>query len=357
MTQPQKMKVIGFRGFSGSGKTTLVEQLVARLKKAGQRVSVVKHAHHAFDIDHEGKDSWRHRQAGAFEVVVASSRRLAMIREFEAQAAPSVHDLIAELSPCDWVLVEGFKQAALPKIEVWRASTGQMAQYPHDPQVVAICTDSPSQLPVPTALPVLDLNDAAAVAGFLLHSGDRYLYERPQPGNQEPGQAPGRPRIHLIFALARNGVIGHAGALPWHLPEDLAHFRRTTRQRTVLMGRRTWESLPERFRPLPGRRNIVLTTQAGWAAAGAQRCASLDDALAACSADAEVWVIGGAQLYAQALPLADRLVVTEIDADFAGDTRFPAWDRTAFVEVSRETHRAAEPNPFSFSFVTYDRRR
>jgi dihydrofolate reductase len=168
---------------------------------------------------------------------------------------------------------------------------------------------------------------------------------------------PGRPRVHLIFAQARQGVIGHAGVLPWHLPEDMAHFRRTTAHRTVLMGRRTWESLPARFRPLPGRRNIVLTTQAGWSATGAQRCASLDEALAACSADAEVWVIGGAQLYAQALPLADRLVVTEIDADFAGDTRFPAWDRQDFVEVSRDTHRAAEPNHFNFSFVTYDRQR
>lgn len=168
---------------------------------------------------------------------------------------------------------------------------------------------------------------------------------------------PGHPHIHLIFAQARHGVIGHAGTLPWHLPEDLKHFRRTTQNRTVLMGRRTWESLPAHVRPLPGRRNIVLTTQPGWSAAGAQRCASLGEALEACSAEAEVWVIGGAQLYAEALPLADRLVVTEIDADFAGDTRIPAWDPRAFTEVSRETHRAAPPNHFEFSFVTYDRRR
>src|SRR3954464_8194240 len=110
------MKVVGFSGYSGSGKTTLVEQLIVRLKLAGQRVSVVKHAHHDFDIDHEGKDSWRHRQAGAFEVVIASDRRLAKIREYEVQADPSVHELIGELSDCDWVLVEGFKRAALPKI-------------------------------------------------------------------------------------------------------------------------------------------------------------------------------------------------------------------------------------------------
>lgn len=177
MAQSQ-MKVVGFRGFSGSGKTTLVEQLVAHLRQAGQRVSVVKHAHHSFDIDHAGKDSWRHRQAGAFEVVIASNRRLAKIREYEALADPSVHDLIAELGPCDWVLVEGFKLSALPKIEVWRASTRQAAHYPQDSHVVAICTDSPGQLPAPTALPVLDLNDARAVAEFLLSSGDRYRYEQ-----------------------------------------------------------------------------------------------------------------------------------------------------------------------------------
>src|SRR3954469_528404 len=112
------MKVVGFSGYSGSGKTTLVEQLIARFKLDGQRVSVVKHAHHSFDIDHEGKDSWRHRQAGASEVVIASDRRMAKIREFPVRSDPTVHDLIAELAPCDWVLVEGFKLAALPKLEV-----------------------------------------------------------------------------------------------------------------------------------------------------------------------------------------------------------------------------------------------
>ncbi len=173
------MNVIGFCGFSGSGKTTLVEQLIAHLRLAGQRVSVVKHAHHAFDIDHEGKDSWRHRRAGAFEVVIASDRRLAKIREFETPADPQVHDLLAELGPCDWVLVEGFKRAALPKIEIWRASTGQPARYPDDPHIVAICTDSAAQLPVATSLPVIDLNDAEAVTEFLLRSGGRFAYEPP----------------------------------------------------------------------------------------------------------------------------------------------------------------------------------
>jgi molybdopterin-guanine dinucleotide biosynthesis protein B len=173
------MNVIGFCGYSGSGKTTLVEQLIARLKRAGERVSVVKHAHHAFDIDHEGKDSWRHRQAGAYEVVIASDRRLAKVREYEERADPTVHDLIAELDDCDWVLVEGFKRAALPKIEIWRAATGQPAQYPTDPHVVAVCTDSAAQLPEPTGLPLLDLNDADAVVRFLLEDARRFEYVAP----------------------------------------------------------------------------------------------------------------------------------------------------------------------------------
>jgi len=174
------MNVIGFCGYSGSGKTTLVEQLIARLKRAGQRVSVVKHAHHAFDIDHEGKDSWRHRQAGAYEVVIASDRRLAKIREFETRADPTVHELIAELGDCDWVLVEGFKRAALPKIEIWRAATGTAAQYPTDAHIVAVCTDRAVLLPEPTDLPVLDLNDADAVARFLIDSAGRFGYVAPK---------------------------------------------------------------------------------------------------------------------------------------------------------------------------------
>ncbi|MGZ8259992.1 MAG: molybdopterin-guanine dinucleotide biosynthesis protein B [Caldimonas sp.] len=171
------MYVIGFCGYSGSGKTTLIEQLIARLRLAGQRVSVVKHAHHAFDIDHEGKDSWRHRQAGAFEVVVASNRRLAMIREYEVAEEPTVGQLVAELSDCDWVLVEGFKHAPLAKIEVWRAATGKPAQYPHDPFVIAVATDSPGALPAPTGLPVLDLGDADEIARFVLEQKVRCRYE------------------------------------------------------------------------------------------------------------------------------------------------------------------------------------
>jgi molybdopterin-guanine dinucleotide biosynthesis adapter protein len=172
------MNVVGFCGYSGAGKTTLVEQLTKKLAQAGHRVSVIKHAHHDFDIDHEGKDSWRHRKAGAFEVVIASSRRFAKLREHEAE--PTLHELIAELADCDWVLVEGFKHAAIPKIEVWRAANGKPALYPFDAFVAAVCTDAPAQLPVPTALPVLALGDADAVAAYLLSTSERYDYRTPE---------------------------------------------------------------------------------------------------------------------------------------------------------------------------------
>ena len=175
------MNVIAFCGFSGSGKTTLVEQLIVRLHLAGQRVSVVKHAHHDFDIDHPGKDSWRHRQAGAFEVVIASDRRLAKMREYPSATEPRVEQLIAELGACDWVLVEGFKNASLPKIEVWRAQTAKPARYPDDPFVIAVATDSADTLPAPTGLPVLDLNDADAIARFVLDSAARCEYREPSP--------------------------------------------------------------------------------------------------------------------------------------------------------------------------------
>ena len=172
------MKVVGFAGFSGSGKTTLVERLIPALKLMGLRVSVAKHAHHDFDIDHPGKDSHRHRQAGAFEVIVASDQRLALLREFEKPATMSVHHLLAELyDGVDWVLVEGFKSSNLPKIEVWRAAVGKPARYPDDDFIVAIATDSPQDLPVPTLRPVLDLADPDAVAHWLADNGHRFDYD------------------------------------------------------------------------------------------------------------------------------------------------------------------------------------
>lgn len=171
------MKVVGIAGYSGSGKTTLVEQLIPALKRRGLRVSVVKHAHHNFDIDHVGKDTWRHRTAGAFEVVVASDRRLALMREFERESALSAHHLIAELHrEVDWVIVEGFKQSDLLKIEVWRLASGKPVRYPDDDFIVAIATDSPQALPQPTQRPVLDLNDAESVASWLVQQGERFDY-------------------------------------------------------------------------------------------------------------------------------------------------------------------------------------
>ena len=176
------MKVVGFAGFSGSGKTTLVEQLIPALRLRGLRVSVVKHAHHKFDIDHTGKDTWRHREAGAFEVVVASDRRLALMREFEQPVTLTVHQMLAELyEGVDWVLVEGFKDSDLLKIEVWRGPAADYvakpALYPDDDFIVAIATDAPSQLPTPTQLPLLDLNAPAAIADWLLAQGGRFAYD------------------------------------------------------------------------------------------------------------------------------------------------------------------------------------
>ena len=175
------MKVVGFAGFSGSGKTTLVEQLIPELRLRGLRVSVVKHAHHSFDVDHPGKDTYRHREAGAFEVVAASDKRLMLVREFEQPATLSVHHLLAELyDGVDWVLVEGFKSSDLLKVEVWRApEPGQMARplrYPDDDFVVAVATDEPQQLP-PTQLPILDLNAPAQVVDWLIQYEHRFEYD------------------------------------------------------------------------------------------------------------------------------------------------------------------------------------
>jgi molybdopterin-guanine dinucleotide biosynthesis protein B len=171
------MNVVAFAGYSGSGKTTLVESLIPALKLRGLRVSIVKHAHHKFDIDHPGKDTYRHRQAGAFEVVVASDTRLAMIREFEQPAELSVHHLIAELyDGVDWVLVEGYKSSDLLKVEVWRAASGKPVRYPDDDFVVAIATDSPQDMPQATLRPVLPLNDPEAIAQWLIDNQDRFAY-------------------------------------------------------------------------------------------------------------------------------------------------------------------------------------
>jgi dihydrofolate reductase len=157
-------------------------------------------------------------------------------------------------------------------------------------------------------------------------------------------------RINLIYARAANGVIGKGGTMPWHLPEDLAHFKKLTSGCPVIMGRKTWDSLPPRFRPLPGRTNIVITRDGNWKAEGAQRAAGLDEALQMAGAVPDIWVIGGAQIYAQAEALAGRAEVTEIAQDFDGDafapTLGPDW-----IEDAREQHVTAQG--LAFSFVRY----
>ena len=160
-------------------------------------------------------------------------------------------------------------------------------------------------------------------------------------------------RINLIYARARNGVIGLNNAMPWHLPEDLAHFKQTTLGCPVIMGRKTWDSLPPRFRPLPGRDNIVITRDPTWAAVGARVAHGLHEALLLCADAPEVWVMGGAQIYAQAEPLAQRALVTEIDRMYDGDAHAPTLGPD-WTETARERHRSDDG--LAFAFVTYERR-
>lgn len=158
----------------------------------------------------------------------------------------------------------------------------------------------------------------------------------------------------MIFARAANGVIGKDNALPWHLPEDMAHFKQLTHGWPVVMGRKTWDSLPPRFRPLPGRTNIVVTRQQDWTAPGAKVAASVADAFRHCEGSEQVWVIGGAQIYAHAEPLAQRIEVTEIAQDFEGDAFAPVLG-TQWRETAREDHTSS--NGLKFSFITYDKQK
>ena len=156
--------------------------------------------------------------------------------------------------------------------------------------------------------------------------------------------------INMIFARSANGVIGRNNAMPWHLPEDLAHFKRLTLGQPVIMGRKTWDSLPTKFRPLPGRTNVVITRQPDWQAPGAQTAGSLQDALALCSTQADVWIIGGAQIYAQAEPLASRIEVTHIDKAYDGDAFAPKLGCQWHVN-HQEDHVSS--TGLIFSFITY----
>ena len=158
------MKVLGIAGYSGSGKTTLLESLIPVLGLHELTVSVIKRAHHGFDVDRPGKDSWRHREAGAQEVMLASPERWVLMRELRRDPEENLDNLMTRLSPCDLVLVEGFKSAPIPKIEVYRPSHGKPPLYPDNAHVVAVATDAPCDAPVP----ILDINDIPAVAEHIL---------------------------------------------------------------------------------------------------------------------------------------------------------------------------------------------
>jgi len=159
------------------------------------------------------------------------------------------------------------------------------------------------------------------------------------------------PRVYLLAALAANGIIGAGGKLPWHLPEDLKHFKRLTLGHPVIMGRRTWESLQG---ALPHRENIVVTRTPGYQAPGAAVASSLGAALALCAGEPVAFVIGGTRLFEEALPLAAGMVLTEIRRDYEGDARFPDWDRSQWRESQREAHTAADGT--RFDFVLYERK-
>jgi molybdopterin-guanine dinucleotide biosynthesis protein B len=158
------MKTFGFAGWSGSGKTTLIEKLIPLFVQRNLRVSLIKHAHHTFDVDQPGKDSYRHRHAGAQEVLVTSSRRWVLMHELRGEQEPTFDEQIRHLSPCDLLLVEGFKHAPIAKLEVWRAQPGEALLHPNDAHIVAVASDQQ----LDTRLPRLDLNDAPAIAAFIL---------------------------------------------------------------------------------------------------------------------------------------------------------------------------------------------
>lgn len=162
------------------------------------------------------------------------------------------------------------------------------------------------------------------------------------------------PALHLIYAQAHNRVIGYQGSMPWHLPEDLAHFKHTTMGHPVIMGRKTWDSLPAAFRPLQGRRNIVVTRQPQWRAQGAETAHSLQKALDICDQHAQVWLIGGAQLYAQAIPIAQQIVVTEIDTEVQGDAFAPELSSIIWQAVETGQWQQSSTG-LKYRFITYAR--
>ncbi|MBE0627319.1 MAG: molybdopterin-guanine dinucleotide biosynthesis protein B [Burkholderiales bacterium] len=158
------MKIFGFAGWSGSGKTTLIEQVIPRFVRTGLRVSLIKHAHHRFDVDQPGKDSFRHRAAGCSEVLVASGERWALMHEMRGEPESTLEEQIARMSPCDLLLIEGYKHYPLPKLEIYRAAGGKPLLYPGDAHIVALATDTPVQC----HLPQFGLGDYDAIVAFVL---------------------------------------------------------------------------------------------------------------------------------------------------------------------------------------------
>jgi molybdopterin-guanine dinucleotide biosynthesis protein B len=158
------MKIFGFAGYSGSGKTTLIERLIPLFTQRGVTVSLIKHAHHTFDVDQRGKDSHRHRAAGCTEVLITSSRRWALMHELRGAPEPTLSEHVKRISPCDLLLVEGFKRESIPKLEVYRAHVGEPLIHPHDQNIVAIASDAR----IETRLPQLDLNAPGTIADFVL---------------------------------------------------------------------------------------------------------------------------------------------------------------------------------------------
>ncbi len=164
----RSMKIFGIAGYSGSGKTTLIEKLIPKFTARGTRVSLIKHAHHTFDVEQVGKDSWRHRHAGCQEVLVTSSRRWALMHELRGAPEPVLPELLEHISDCDLVLIEGFKREPIPKLEVYRAVVGEPTLFPHDPHIVAVASDAP----VDSALPQFLLDDLDGIMGFIeQHAG------------------------------------------------------------------------------------------------------------------------------------------------------------------------------------------
>lgn len=158
------MKIFGFAGWSGSGKTTLIEQVIPRFTDAGLKVSLIKHAHHRFDVDHPGKDSYRHREAGCSEVLVTSGQRWALMHEMRGEPEATLEKQIARMSPCDLLLIEGYKYYPLPKLEIYRAANGKPPLYTQDEHIVALATDTSVQC----SLPQFGLEDYDAIAAFVL---------------------------------------------------------------------------------------------------------------------------------------------------------------------------------------------